>query len=446
MTRWPVRLRLTGVFVVVMSCVLLVIGLFLYYRTRQNLDDAIDQALRAREGNLVSVAGSASPRRRLSIPQGERFAQVLAPDGEVRVGRPGGTPSLLTASEVRRASGRVMLFERHEHTRLLAGPTTLQGQPAVAVVASSLADRERALEGLGGALLIGGPLALLLAAGIAYGVAAGALAPVEAMRRRAEGISRADPDAGLPVPVARDEIGRLGETLNAMLRRLADTSAAERSFIAKASHELRTPVAALRAELELAVRHESTPDGFRAALQAAIDDADRLTAVTDELLTLARSEDGKLEFKEDVDIDDLLSDVAEMMRPAAREQDRDIEARPSGLRVRGDRVELGRAVRNLTENALIHGSGAILLGADPADDATRVQIWVLDEGRLAEGAAPERMFDRFVRGPGTAERPGAGLGLSIVSAVALAHGGTAVLAPEPRGGVRASITIPAGVA
>jgi two-component system OmpR family sensor kinase len=439
-TRLPIRLRLTVVFVAVMSVVLLVIGLFLFYRTRSDLDAAINQALRAREGNLRASAAAAPTGRGPAIPPGENDAQLLTIDGRILASRPN-EPPLLTPAETRRAA-QGLRFVEHEHERLIAGPTRVGGRPAVAVAASALADRERALEGLGRALLVGGPLALLLAAGIGYATAAAALTPVEDMRRRAEGISRADLGAQVPVSPANDEIRRLGLTLNRMLARLGAAAEHERSFVANASHELRTPLATLLAELDLALRHGSSADELRASIRAAMADGHRLSALADDLLDLARADEPVELLRDTVDLDALLAGVAENLRPTPQAEGRTIVAEPSGLMVLGDEAGIERAVRNMADNALIHGRGTVTLGADLAPEAFGARIWVRDEGTLDATLVPRRAFERFVRGADATGRPGAGLGLSLVQAVAERHGGDATLERRPAGGVQAALTLP----
>ena len=156
------------------------------------------------------------------------------------------------------------------------------------VVGADLPQREHALDVLTGALLIGGPLALALAALAGYALASGALRPVEAMRSRAATISAADPDARLPLPEARDEIRRLGTTLNEMLARLARARARERAFVADASHELRTPLTILKGELELAAAGAPDREELRRVVRSATEETDRLVALAEELLALAR--------------------------------------------------------------------------------------------------------------------------------------------------------------
>ena len=141
---------------------------------------------------------------------------------------------------------------------------------------------------------IGGPVALLLASLAGYVLAGAALRPIEAMRRRAQEISTASLDERLPVPAARDEVARLGETLNAMLARIEDGLARERRFVADASHELRTPLALLKTELELALRRARSPEELQAAIESAAGETDRLARMADDLLLLARSDQGQL--------------------------------------------------------------------------------------------------------------------------------------------------------
>ena len=184
--------------------------------------------------------------------------------------------------------------------RLLATPATRAGPAARgrrrARRSTTATD---ALRNLAGTLLIGGPIALLLASLAGYGAAAAALRPVERMRRRAAEIQAAEPGTRLPVGPADDEIGRLGETLNLMLERLEAAFARERTFVADASHELRTPLAILKAELELALREGRSVEELEAALRSAAEETDRLVQLAEDLLVIARVEQGRLPIRAD---------------------------------------------------------------------------------------------------------------------------------------------------
>ena len=231
---------------------------------------------------------------------------------------------------------------------------------------ASLDDRHDALSNLRTVLLIGGPVALLLASLAGYLVAFGALRPVEAMRRRAAEISAAEPGERLPLPEARDELRRLGETLNGMLGRLEAALERERTFVDDASHELRTPLALHKTELELALRYAKTPEEMRAAIASAIVEVDRLSALAEDLLVLARSQEGKLALHlRRVRVADLLGDVRERFAMRLGESGRSLTVEPAdGLMVDADPVRLEQALTNLIENAIEHGAGEITVEHD----------------------------------------------------------------------------------
>jgi len=174
-------------------------------------------------------------------------------------------------------------------------------------------------------------------------------------------------------------------------------------------------------------------------------DSDRLAALAGGLLELAHADDSPETAREPVDVDEVLASVAHDLRHAAQSQDRRLEARPSGYVVHGDQLAIQRAVRNMTDNALVHGRGTITLGADVAPEQRGVTLWVRDEGRLDDALGSGQAFERFVRGADAVGRPGAGLGLSLVEAVARNHGGSAVLESDPRRR-RARRALPARIA
>src|SRR5918995_1156863 len=263
MTSWwaraPLRIKLTLGFTGVMAILLAIASVTLSLLSAANLDRAIDDGLEARAGDAAALVRTGAESGRLSN-SGEALAQVLDEHGNVLDTTPGaGSRPLLTPGELRRAAEGGVVTERGpspdlaDGVRLLARPGPTGGSEVVVVVGESLEQRTRALEGLHTLLAIAGPLALLVASLAGYTVAAAALRPVERMRRRAAELT-GEAEGRLPVPPSRDEIARLGDTLNAMLGRLQAVLARERSFVSDASHELRTPLAILRTELELAVR------------------------------------------------------------------------------------------------------------------------------------------------------------------------------------------------
>jgi two-component system OmpR family sensor kinase len=445
MSRIPLRLRLTLAFAGVMAIVLAATGAFLYLRLGASLDDTIDDGLRARAADvaaLVRQEGSGLGTRTGSRLETEddSFAQVVDSRGEVVDSTlpPSPRPVLGTAEISRARAGpaffRTRLPEDDEEWRVLATPVEGQG---VVVVGTSLEERGDALEGLLAQLLIGGPLALLLASLAGYGVATAALRPVESMRRRAAAISGAEPQARLPVPEARDEIRRLGETLNGMLARLEQAIARERSFVADASHELRTPLALLRTELELALRRPRSAEELERALRSAAEETDRLSQLAEDLLVLARSDQGRLSVRSaPVRVREILDGVGERF---ARRGAISVHA-PDDLELHGDQLRLEQALGNLVDNALRHGRGEVrLLGRD---EDGHVTLHVTDEG---PGFPPDflpRAFERFARVDEARSSGGAGLGLAIVDVIARAHRGSAYATNGPERGAHVWLSIP----
>jgi signal transduction histidine kinase len=283
----------------------------------------------------------------------------------------------------------------------------------------AIEERDETLATLLTLLLVVGPVALLLASLAGYWLAGAALRPVEAMRRGAAEISAATSGRRLPLPPAHDEVRRLGETLNAMLGRLDEGLERERRFVADAGHELRTPLATLRAELELALRQPRPSEELVAALRSAAEEVERLVRLAEDLLVLAREgESGPPLRRTRVDVTELLQTVAARFRRGDRSID---VAAPAGLVLDADRARLERALGNLVDNALRYGRGAVRLQADAGEG--EVVFRVRDEG---PGFPPEfaaRAFERFSRADEARTGGGAGLGLAIVAAVARAHGG-----------------------
>jgi heavy metal sensor kinase len=427
-SRLPLRIRLTLAFAVAMAVVLAILGAFLYVRVRDALDEQLNQSLRTR----AQAAGVAGPGRRVGDDEG--FVQVLD----------GNTTGPLSPEEVERAQ-RESYFAERERVPGVEGPIRLfvtEANGTVVVAGTSLDDRDEAVSALLTQLAIGGPIALVLTALAGYAVAGAALRPVEAMRRRAQEISARVEGDRLPEPEGDDEIARLARTLNEMLARLEAGMERERRFVAEASHELRTPLASLKAELELALRRPRSTGELRAAIASAAEETDRLAALAEDLLVLARSDEGELRLdRRPIRARELLENVARRFAARAEEAGLDVEVdAPAGLAGSGDRALLEQAVGNLVDNALRYGSGTVRLEAG-ADNGS-LSLAVSDEG---QGFAPEflpRAFERFTRADASRAGGSAGLGLAIVEAIARAHGGTASAENTPRGGARVAVRVP----
>lgn len=452
MSRLSIRARLTAAFALAMVAVLAGAAVFVYLQLRADLDETVDASLETRAdaasvllagpggGGLGEGAGGA-----LEDPE-ESFAQVLARDGRVLEGSGGATEPALTTAEVSESQGQALLVEGPvpgiEDTARVLGLRVPEGSPgAVLVVGQSLEDRNEALAGLITSFAVGGPIAVILASVIGYLLAAAGLRPVEAMRRQAQEVSLGGDCERLPLPGARDEVRRLGETLNEMLARLRRSFERERRFVADASHELRTPVAVLKTELEGALRAGGHRPEVRRGLVAAVEECDHLAQLADDLLVVARTAEGSLPVRaEQLQARPVLERVRRRFADRAEARGRSITVdAPEEVTLCGDPHRVRQALGNLLDNALRHGDGEVVLSARAAGEG--VEIEVSDEGRGFGDDIASRAFERFTRGDHARTRGGTGLGMAIVRAVAEAHGGSAEVGPGPGGRVR--ICLPA---
>jgi two-component system, OmpR family, sensor kinase len=260
------------------------------------------------------------------------------------------------------------------------------------------------------------------------------------MRRRAAAVSAREPGR-LPVPPSRDEISRLATTLNEMLGRLEAAFDHERRFVANASHELRTPLAMLRTELELALRRPRSREELEAAVRSAAEETNRLSQLAEDLLLIARADQGALPIRpEQVGVGDLFATVADRFERLAGERGRELDPRPASAAISADPARVEQALANLVENALEHGAGKIDLFAVERDEL--VELHVVDAGAGFPDGFLERAFDRFSRADDARGGSGTGLGLSIVALIAQAHGGSAGAVNRPEGGADVWLSLP----
>ncbi|WP_432505601.1 sensor histidine kinase [Kineococcus arenarius] len=314
------------------------------------------------------------------------------------------------------------LPELGEEPRLVAVlGASADGLRYTVVVAESTAGVRATLRTAAVLLAAGGAL-LLVAAGAATRVFVGrSLRPVEAIRRTVDGITSDDLAGRVPVPAGDDEVSRLARTMNAMLARLQASQRAQRRFVADASHELRSPVATLRAAAEVQRLHPgaTAPAEFAELVGG---EAVRLERLVADLLLLARADEGApAPARTEVDLDGLLESEGARLRASTALE---VVVRTAPARVLGDAGQLTRVVRNLIDNAARHARGRVLLAVRTVGpDAV---LSVTDDGPGVPEADRERVFDRFVRLQDSRERAtgGTGLGLAIVAAAVAAHGGS----------------------
>jgi len=314
------------------------------------------------------------------------------------------------------------------------------------LVGHDLGDRAR----IGAVLARTLALSLVLFAGIA---ALGAAFVARRVLRRIEGINLAaarlmagDMTERLPVSGSGDELDRLTAGLNAMLQRIGELMSGLREVSDNIAHDLRTPLTRLRNHAEEALRtgHEET--AYRAALTRTIEESDGLIRVFDSLLMIARAEAGAdREGLTRVDVSEVVADVAELYEPLAEEKGfkLSVDAEPK-LVVEGRRELIGQALANLIDNALKYGAVPLApreIAVSARREGRVIAIEVADRGPGVDPPDRERVLDRFVRLESARSRPGSGLGLSLVAAVARMHGG-AVRLSDNAPGLRARLELP----
>jgi two-component system OmpR family sensor kinase len=443
----PIRLRLTIVFTLTMAALLTVTGGFLYYRLGAEMLRTVDAALLTEADAVAAGIGQQGAAFGEPDAAGTRglgsFAQVLGPRGTVLETSPAvaGSPAVPAA----------MLAHVHGPTYIDRVVHGIKGTARILVVpqdgvwvvtGTSLQSRDAMLSQLLVLMLAGGPVALAIASAAGWALAGAALRPVERISREAAAISVSEPGRRLPIPPGRDEIARLGNTLNAMLGRLEAAFDRERRFVDDASHELRTPLAILKAELDLAQSRSRTSRELQEAVRCAAEEADRLTALAETLLVFSRAEGGRVPLnRQQTRLDELLQDACSALAVRAAAAGVDVRVVRHGVTAFIDPVRVRQAVENIVSNALGHTPRGAQVRVSATRDGDTVRLTVEDTGAGFDPAFLPRAFDAFARGPAdkAGSGQGAGLGLAIVRATAEAHGGRAAAANRAEGGARVTL-------
>lgn len=427
--RRSLRARLTMLASLVVAAGLAAGSLLLLASLQRSLLAALDTTARQRAEDVAALVDSG----RLPDPipvAGAGTVQVQVVDARRRVlaasvGSDRAVP-LLGPTELAAARDRRPRFlagsrvGERDPLRVIAWPAGTAQAPLTVIAAVSVSSVARSLRIVGVGLLLGGPLLLALFAGIAWVAVGRALRPVAELRRGAEEITGAGQSRRLPVPAAQDEIQRLGLTLNRMLDRLEQAGRRQRGFVADAAHELRSPLASMRAQLEVASQHPERAD-WRRLSEGVLADTLRLGRMVEDLLALARLDErpGAIQSRE-LELAEVAREVADRMPPANAELRLELDG---GARVRGDRQALGRAVQNLLDNAVRHAAGRVRVSVGHQDGLA--VLAVDDDGPGIPATDRERVFERFTRldDARSREHGGAGLGLAIAREIVRAHGG-----------------------
>ncbi len=388
-------------------------------------DDALAQG---RVRDLIASARSGGLPASLDGLGDEGVGQVIATDGRVLSASPNvaGQPALVPVEE---GPGLTVRWidgpddDEIEHYRVWVGAGDAPDGAVTVVVGTSVESVAETTRTLRGALLIGVPILVLLLAGAIWTFVGRALGRIDKITTAVAGIGESELDRRVPVPPVDDEVRRLAETMNTMLARLETASARQRDFVADASHDLQSPLAALRAELEVAVAHPDRLEvgDFAAELLVRTSEMEQLV---DDLLYLAVEEGVRRPAAVLLDLDDVVLEEALRVRP--KEPVRIDTSGVSAAPVLGDPAALRRLVRNLLDNAVRHAAGRVTVTLANVD--AEVVLDVADDGPGVAEVDRARVFDRFYRAdPARAGHSGSGLGLAIAAEIAHRHGGRIAL-------------------
>ncbi|MEV6861968.1 ATP-binding protein [Streptosporangium subroseum] len=479
--RKSLRFRLTAVASAVLAVALVVSAYVMLGVLGRSLIDTIDESIYQRARETVSLADAGRLPDGMTSPDGT-LLQVLDAAGRITHATTGTDRlvPLLDAEERRTAIGR-------GEARFLDGAP--YGIPHVLRVRVLSADRGQAviaarpfsevqtsISTAGHVLIVGTPLLLILLAGASWVIIGGTLRPIAALRRGADEITGTARSRRLPVPESHDEVHSLATTLNAMLARLEKADARQRALVSDAAHELRSPLASIRLQLEVALGYPEGQD-WRETAEGVLEDTMRLARLAEDLLALARLDErgGALARREPVELDQLVPQTAERYGEAVTVKIADApadrpenagripgmiespgEAEPTheaiepvkdpgraagAIVVTGDALDLGRVLVNLVDNALRHTAAPVVV--ELRTEGADAILTVTDDGPGIPEPDRERVFDRFTRLDSARSRDegGAGLGLAIVRETVHAHGG-AVHLEDASPGLRAVVRLP----
>jgi two-component system OmpR family sensor kinase len=319
--------------------------------------------------------------------------------------------------------------------RYIAVPLTGRNQDGLFVVANFPAFERREIDDAVRTQVLTQFGAILIASLLGLGLAGRVLRPLRSLADTAQTISETDLTRRIPVR-GRDEASRIAGAFNDMLGRLDRAFTEQREFLDDASHELRSPLTIIRGHIEQ-LEFEADPEERRAAIALITDEIERMSRIVEDLLLLAKAERPDFFTMEPVDIAEL---TAEVYRKAAVLCPRDwrLESTAPAV-IRADGQRLTQAMMQLAQNACQHTDDGTSIGVGSRVENGLVRLWVRDEGAGVPSVDAQRIFERFVK---SSDRGGSGLGLSIVAAIAKAHGGYARLGPAPGRGARFEIVLP----
>jgi signal transduction histidine kinase len=446
-----VRVRITAAAVIVVGAALVVGSFWLVHAHRSTLTKNLETTARLRSQDIAAAVDDGDFRNPLAVPRGdENLVQVVDGNGVVvdaSANIPGDVRiSRLDPDAVGYAAHTVAGIGRQGDGpyRVVARRVETATGSYVVYVARSLEGVARSTDSLVRLLWWAVPALLVLMGAVTWVVTGRALRPVEAIRQEVEVIGAEDLHRRVPEPASEDEIGRLARTMNAMLVRLEDATDRQRRFVADASHELRSPLTGIRAQLEVDLEHPELAD-WQTTERDVLADAIRMQRLVDDLLAIAVVDASALDaaHRAPVDLDEIvLAETRRLHTSSALAVD---TRAVSGAQVDGNADQLLRVVRNLLDNAAYHARSEVVVSL--VESTTDVTLRVVDDGPGIPDADRERVFERFAKLDDARGRDGggAGLGLAIVHDVVVAHGGSVAVENAPGAAFTVVLPVHAGV-
>ncbi|WP_433521038.1 HAMP domain-containing sensor histidine kinase [Nocardia pseudovaccinii] len=446
-SRWGLRIRSAIAAALMVGLVLGVAAAVMAWLLHRSLVGDLDTAAATRVGEvsaeLMRMPVGELPDALFDTDGRVAGVQVIDPHGRVVRASSGKLATPLTELPVAdtRAAGLRAARRYDEDLRVAAGTVSIGAGTYTVLVAADTESVERTVAVLAVLLAVGGPVVVAAAAAATYLLVGRSLRSVDEIRARVAGIESTDLSRRVPVPVARDEIAQLAETMNDMLARVEAGHLAQKRFVGDASHELRSPLATVTAALELARDRPEVLDRELITV-TLLPEAGRMLHLIEDLLTLAAADEHGLELRtSDVDLDDLAAELSATLRLRGTLT---VSTRIHAVRVVGDRARLQRALRNIVDNAAAHARSRIAICTEERDG--RAVVVVDDDGPGIPAADRDRVFGRFVRLDADRARctGGSGLGLAIVAEIVAAHGGSVTVSESVWGGARFVVDLPRG--
>ncbi|MFZ6005284.1 MAG: ATP-binding protein [Actinomycetota bacterium] len=441
------RVRTTVAASVVVGMALLVGGLGLLAVLKESLEDNVETSARLRADDVAALIGSGLSPEDLSVedPPDDDISAVQVVDASGRVlvasANMSGEPAVADLADGGSTRVRGLSISPEDSYLVVAKTADTSDGPVTVLVARGLEPTGETVASVARALAVGLPVLLLLVSLTTWVVVGRALRPVAAISAEVRSITDAELDRRVPEPEREDEIGQLARTMNAMLERLQRARDRQRQFVSDASHELRSPIASIRHQLEVALAHRDSAE-LSVTAEGVLQEDLRMQQIVEDLLLLARGDEGAgAGRRQPVDLDDIALAEAKRLRSGGGPSVDTTEVRAA--RVAGDPAHLARAVRNLVDNAARHASTrvAVSVGIEGSTAVLRVD----DDGPGVTPGDRERIFERFTRldDARTRGRGGSGLGLAIVAQVVADHSGEAQCLAAPGGGARFEMRLPA---